>query len=128
MTSRLWQVADALFFLMFALSVVVQFNDPDPLRWATLYGAAAVVCLLSLVGRVAKWQPLVVGAIALIWAVTIAPRVVGTVSPKSMFSAWEMTNLSIEESREMYGLLLVALWMAVVAIRAERSTKRAQRS
>ena len=128
MARRIWQTADVLFFLMFAISVVVQFNDPDPIRWAAIYGAAAVVCLLSLVRRVASWQPLVVGAIALVWAATIGPRVVGRVDPKSMFSAWEMKDLGIEESREMYGLLLVAFWMAVVALRTPRSTQRAQRS
>ncbi|HEV8364918.1 MAG TPA: transmembrane 220 family protein [Gemmatimonadaceae bacterium] len=128
MTRRIWQAADVLFFLMFALSVVVQFNDPDPIRWVAIYGAAALVCLLSLIKRVRKWQPLLVGAAALVWAVTIAPRVVGRVDPKSMFSAWEMKDLGIEESREMYGLLLVAFWMAVVALRAGRSTQRAQRS
>ena len=128
MAARIWQIADALFFLMFALSVAVQFNDPDPIRWAAIYGAAALVCLLSLMRRVKKWQPLVVGAAALIWAASIAPRVVGRVDPKSMFSAWEMKDSGIEESREMYGLLLVAFWMGVVAARAARSTKRAQRS
>ena len=128
MTRRIWQAADILFFLMFALSVAVQFNDPDPIRWVAIYGAAALVCLLSLFGRVRKWQPLVVGLAASIWAVTIAPRVVGRVDPKSMFSAWEMKDTGIEESREMYGLLLVAFWMAVVALRAKRSAQRAQRS
>ena len=128
MVRRIWLATDVLFFLMFALSVVVQFNDPDPIRWVAIYGAAALVCLLSLFGRVRKWQPLVVGVIALIWAATIAPSVVGRVDPKSMFSAWEMKNLGIEESREMYGLLLVAFWMAVVALRAKRSAQRAQRS
>jgi len=127
MARRIWQAADVLFFLMFALSVAVQFNDPDPIRWAAIYAAAAVVCLLSLARRVARWQPLVVGAIALVWAATIAPRVVGRVDPASMFSAWEMKDSGIEESREMYGLLLVAFWMAVVALRAKRSTQRAQR-
>lgn len=126
MAHRIWWIADALFFLMFVLSVVVQFNDPDPIRWAAIYGAAALVCLLSLMGRVNKWQPLVVGAIALVWALTIAPRVVGRVDPKSMFSAWEMKSERIEESREMYGLLIAAFWMALVAIRAERSAKRTQ--
>ena len=128
MARRIWLAADVLFFLMFALSVVVQFNDPDPIRWVAIYGAAALVCLLSLIKRVRKWQPLVVGVIALIWAATIAPRVVGRVDPKSMFSAWEMKDSGVEESREMYGLLLVAFWMAVVALRAPRSTQRTQRS
>jgi hypothetical protein len=128
MARRIWRIADALLFLMFLLSVVVQFNDPDPIRWAAIYGAAALVCLLSLMGRVRKWQPLVVGAIALVWALTIAPRVVGRVDPQSMFSAWEMKSEGIEESREMYGLLIVAFWMALVAVRAERSAKRTQSS
>jgi hypothetical protein len=121
-------VADALFFVMFALSVVVQFNDPDPVRWAAIYGAAAVVCLLALVGRTARWPALIVGGVALVWAVTIAPRVVGKVNPREMFSAWEMKNAGVEESREMYGLLLIAFWMAGVAVRAERSAKRTQNS
>ena len=128
MAHRIWRVADGLFFLMFLLSVIVQFNDPDPIRWAAIYGAAALVCLLSLIGRVTKWQPLVVGAIALVWALTIAPRVIGRVDPKSMFSAWEMKSEGIEESREMYGLLIVSFWMALVAVRAERSAKRTQSS
>jgi transmembrane protein TMEM220 len=128
MPRHIWQFADVLFLLMFALSVVVQFNDPDPIRWSAMYAAAALVCLLSLIGRVTKWQPLVVGAIALVWALTIAPRVVGKVNPGEMFSAWEMKNAGVEESREMYGLLLVSFWMALVAVRAERSAKRAQRT
>jgi hypothetical protein len=64
----------------------------------------------------------------LVWALTIAPRVVGKVNPGEMFSAWEMKNAGVEESREMYGLLIVSFWMAFVAVRAERSTKRAQSS
>lgn len=128
MAHRIWWIADALLFLMFLLSVIVQYNDPDPIRWAAIYGAAALVCLLSLFGRVVRWQPLVVGAVALVWALTIAPRVIGRVDPKSMFSAWEMKSEGIEESREMYGLLIVSFWMALVAVRAERSAKRTQSS
>ena len=46
-----WKVADVLFLLMFAFSVVVQVNDPDPLAWMVIYGAAALACLLSLLGK-----------------------------------------------------------------------------
>jgi hypothetical protein len=35
-----------------------------------------------------------------------------------MFEEFEMKNIGVEESREMYGLLLVAGWMAVLAHRA----------
>jgi hypothetical protein len=56
-TGAAWKIADAIFLLMFVLSVVVQVNDPDPLRWMAIYGAAAVACLLSLTGRLPWWLP-----------------------------------------------------------------------
>jgi len=37
-----------LFFLMFALSIGVQYNDPDPWVWVAIYGYGAVVTLLAI--------------------------------------------------------------------------------
>jgi len=34
-------------FLVFVLSIVVQFNDPDPLSWIALCGVAAVLSGLA---------------------------------------------------------------------------------
>lgn len=107
--------------VLFAFSVVVQVNDPDPLRWMALYGLAAVACALSLVARARPWFPALVGVIALGWAATLAPRVLGNVPFSDMFGAFEMRSTGIEESREMYGLLIVAAWMAAVAVRASRT-------
>jgi hypothetical protein len=104
--------------LMFTFSVIVQANDPDPWRWMLLYGVAAGACLLAFRRGLRWWVPAVVGVIALIWSATIAPRVVGRVAFLDMFEEFEMKNAGIEESREMYGLLLVALWMAVLTARA----------
>lgn len=112
----LWRIADGLFLLLFAFSVVVQVNDPDPLRWIAIYSAAALACLVS---SQLHWTfPAAVGLVALAWAATLAPSVIGNVPFRSMFEEFEMKNLAIEESREMYGLLLVAFWMAVLAHRA----------
>ena len=120
----LWKVADVLFLLMFALSVVVQVNDPDPLPWMLIYGAAAVACLLSLTGKL-KWQfAVVTGIIALAWATSIAPRVVGQVRFMDMFADFEMKDLGVEESREMYGLILIGGWMAVLGHRTFWRGKR----
>jgi hypothetical protein len=119
-SARLWLVADGLFAILFTLSVLVQFNDPDPLPWATIYGLAAIVSGLSAAGRARTWVALAVCAIAAAWALTLAPGVVGRVPFGSMFDAWEMKNAGIEESREMYGLLMVGAWMAAVAVRARR--------
>ncbi len=113
-----WKVADALLLLMFVFSVAVQVNDPDPIRWMAIYGAAAVACLLSLIGRLPWWFAVLNGVIALAWAATIAPRVIGQVSFLDMFADFEMHDIGVEESREMYGLLLIGGWMAVLGHRS----------
>lgn len=115
---KAWKVADALFMLMFTFSVVVQLNDPDPLPWMAMYTAAAVACGLSVAGRCPWWLPVVTGLVALAWAATIAPRVIGQVSFLDMFQEFEMKDIGVEEAREMYGLILVGGWMSFVGHRA----------
>ena len=118
-----WRLVDAIFLLMFLFSVVVQFNDPDPLPWVAIYGLAAAACALSLLGRLRAWLPGLIAAVALLWAINLAPRVVGRVPFLEMFGAFEMKNVGVEESREMYGLLLVALWMAILFVRHRLATR-----
>lgn len=113
-----WKVADALFLLMFVFSVVVQLNDPDPIAWMAIYGAAALACLLSLMGKLPWWFAVLTGIVALAWAATIAPRVIGQVPFMDMFAEFEMKDIGVEESREMYGLILIGGWMAILGHRA----------
>lgn len=115
-----WTTANAVMLLAFAFSVIVQVNDPDPLLWMLIYGAAAAVCGLELGRRSNPLFAMGLSAAALGWAATIAPRVIGKVPFAAMFAEFEMKDLGVEESREMYGLLIVALWMAVVAVAAWR--------
>jgi hypothetical protein len=110
-----WRIADGIFVLLFAFSIVVQVNDPDPLPWIAIYGAAAIA---SLMAGSAHWMfPVAIGLVALAWAVTLAPNVIGQVPFLEMFEEFEMKDIGVEESREMYGLLLVAGWMAVLGHR-----------
>lgn len=123
MRGRLGTAAEVVMLLVFALSALVQANDPDPLPWIGIYGASAVVGALAL-RRPDQWlPPALVGAVALVWAATIAPRVVGRVPFGDMFGAWEMANPGIEASREMYGLLIVASWMAFLTVRGLRRAR-----
>lgn len=110
-------------FLVFGFSAAVQVNDPDPLRWIVIYLLAGAACVLSFTRRVRVWFPALVAVIALAWSATLVPRVWGRVPFGDMFGAFEMRDLGVEESREMYGLGIVAVWMAVVAIRAARASK-----
>ena len=113
MTARIWTLANWIMLLMFVFSAAVQFNDPDPLVWVGIYGAAAVVCGLELRRRTPLWAPVAVALIALAWAASLYSRA-HEVPISSLFSAWEMRNLHIEEAREMYGLAIVGVWMIVI--------------
>jgi transmembrane protein TMEM220 len=119
-----WRVADVLFLLMFAMSVAVQVNDPDPFVWMAIYGVAAIACLLSLLNRLPRWLPMIIATGAILWSLSILPRVLGKVPFGDMFAAWEMKDIGVEESREMYGLLLVAAWMLVLVWRSLGQTRR----
>ena len=105
--------------LLFLLSVIVQYNDPDPVRWIAIYGAAVAACVLALWGRVPGWLPAITGLAAAVWAAFLLPRVLGQVAPGELFRERGMATMGIEEAREMIGLLLVAIWMAVLFVSAK---------
>jgi hypothetical protein len=109
------RVANAVMAALFALAAAVQVNDPDPVRWMAVYGAACACSLMAARGRSPHPAvPAALAAIAVTWAVTIGLRV-GASSYPHMFDAWEMKTPAIEEAREATGLVLVAGWMLVGA-------------
>ena len=125
MKAKLWAAANILMLLMFVFSVIVQYNDPDPYVWMPVYGAAAIACGLELAHKLKWWMPALIAIATLVWAATIAPHVFGQVPFMDMFGAWEMKNTGVEESREMYGLLIVTGWMIVLAIANRPKARRA---
>jgi Transmembrane family 220, helix len=116
-----FRIVNAVMALVFLMAVVVQYNDPDPLRWIAIYGAAFVVSLLV-------WQrrrmhpaaPWFVAAMALVWSLSIMLGGPGGPNYLHMFDAWEMRSANVEQAREATGLLIVAAWMAILAVRGTR--------
>lgn len=109
-------VLNVVLALGFAAAAVVQWNDPDPLRWMALYGGAAVACLVWRRVRRGWVVAAVVGAAALVWAAAIALGMERVASVDEMFRPMEMKGGPIEESREAIGLGIVAVWMAFLVI------------
>jgi len=118
--TKAWRWTNVVMLLAFVFSVLVQFNDTDSLVWIAIYGVAAAACGLELSGRGGVGLPGATAIFALAWAAQLAPGVLGQVPFSEMFGAWEMNDVGVEESREMYGLLIVAAWMTVLAVRAAR--------
>lgn len=97
---------------LFIFAAGLQYNDPDPLRWMAVYLAAAAACIAAFFGP-RRVLPAAVGLAALAWAVTLAPEVAFF----RLFDRWEMKDAAVEETREFWGLVIVAGWMAALAAR-----------
>jgi hypothetical protein len=114
-----FRVVSALMTLLLAVAVAVQYNDPDPLRWMAIYGAACALSAVVVVRGRAPWAWVAaVGLVALVWGLMVARGAYGRSHLSEMFQSWEMKSPGVEEAREASGLLIVAAWMAVLAIQA----------
>jgi hypothetical protein len=107
----------------FLFSVIVQFNDPDPLFWMLIYGLAGAACVLAIGNRGSWIFPAAVGLVALVWAITLVSNVIGQVAFSELFEAFEMKDERVEIAREFGGLLIIAFWMAALVVAALRRKK-----
>ncbi|MBF0290394.1 MAG: transmembrane 220 family protein [SAR324 cluster bacterium] len=101
---------------MFFLCVIVQYNDPDPLGWIAIYGGAMISCLLFVRNRHYPIFSMTIGAIALIWAGVLFFGLQEAPDPvvwADVFGHAEMKTESVELTREIGGLLIVAVWVGI---------------
>jgi Transmembrane family 220, helix len=67
-----FRIVDALMALILLAAVAVQYNDPDPIRWMAIYGAACLLSVITVVQRhVHPAVRLLVSAVALVWSAAI---------------------------------------------------------
>ena len=124
MTARRYRVIHASVAFMFFGFAAVQWNDPDPLRWITLYGAAGSASLLAATGRSPRWLALATGAVALVWALTLVPEALQLRQLEDFTKRMDIMRPEIEIAREVGGLTIVTLAMAAVFVLAQRSPVR----
>lgn len=104
----------ALMSLLFFGFAVLQFNDPDPWIWISMYGLPGMLSLLHARGKPIIWFALTGCCVYLLMAYYWAPHLEGRF-------------IDNEEAREAAGLLLSAGWMGVLAVderRRQRSPRR----
>lgn len=108
--------------VIFFSFLVVQYNDPDPLIWMTIYGIVAAVCALAAFKKYYIWLILLGLAVC---TVELTTTVAG-------FKEWihlGMPNIAetmkaekpyIEYSREFFGLVLCIGTLAFQYIKARK--------
>lgn len=115
MQSRSFGVANRIMAVLFLISAIIQFNDPDPLRWAAIYGAAGFACLAARRFRYSWPLPTGVGLVALVWAAWLSP-ILPQVRLRDLARSMHAETPSIELGREFLGLLIVLGWMGVLMV------------
>lgn len=111
------QVLNTLFLAAFAMSALVQYNDPDAAAWVLIYAAAAALCLAQYRKTPPRWLAATLLIASLAWIGALLPDVVGRVPWRDIFDSISMRSRAVEEAREMGGLALVALWSAVLFLK-----------
>ncbi|MGE0399839.1 MAG: transmembrane 220 family protein [Kofleriaceae bacterium] len=100
---------------LFAICVALQYNDPDPLRWMLIYGAAMVISILLPAKREVWTVGIIAGAAALVWAVVLVMHVWGIIHLDDLWKKMSEKGGAVEEGREAGGLLIEAVWLLVAS-------------
>lgn len=103
------KIFSTLLFIMFVYFASLQFNDPDPQIWVTIYGAAALLHILSVFNIYNKYVTLAVMIILGIYDLFYIPGVVEWLQQPDkgdVFGMMRVDRIWIEESREFLGLVI----------------------
>jgi hypothetical protein len=110
---------------LYLVSVALQYNDPDPLRWMAIYGAAAVVSAFLPLRRWAMPVAYAVAAAALLWAVVLTPEIWGRVGFTDLWRKMSEKGGAVEVEREIGGLVIVVGWMVIGSLLRRRQLRAA---
>lgn len=113
-------LANGLMLVLFVWAAVMQYNDPDSLLWISIYGAAALCCILYMAGRLPALLAVILSGMYTLGTLYLLLQT--TVGPIAFFDETgnEMMGM-MEESREMLGLFLAAAWTGFLAWWVHRS-------
>jgi hypothetical protein len=109
--SRWFGFPSLLMGVLFLISVALQYNDPDPIQWMLIYGAAAVVSFWIPWNLKAKKLAVAVILVALPWLLFLLPDVIGVISFSDLFLKMDEKGGAVEVGRESGGLTIVIVWM-----------------
>ena len=111
--------------LLFILFAFFQWNDPDPWLWMTIYGVAAILCAMAARGRFPMPVLLTIIALCIVGAIYLYPdySVSEWIQQELQQQDLSMKTQNMEEARDTFGLLSVAVILSVAAIFGWRQAK-----
>lgn len=110
----MFRYVSMLMLAIFVLSMAVQYNDPDPIRWMAIYAVPAVYAGLAIRG-IHHWSAVPV-SVGFLWGVLYWMPGTPIENPMNLMTDVKMVNLGVEEWREDGGLMICAGWMVVLSV------------
>jgi hypothetical protein len=110
---------------LYLISAALQYNDPDPLRWAAIYLAAAVAAAALPLKRWAIPLSLGVAIVSLVWALVLVPDIWGRVGFTDLWGKMSEKGGAVEIEREIGGLVIVVGWLIPGALLRRRQLRAA---
>lgn len=106
------RIAAGILGILMILFCVVQYNDPDALRWIAIYGMTAVFCSIYAL------QPAVLakGIGALLLSVALVAAIAGMIWYWPTADGWWKQDVwwETETAREGMGMMIVSLFLAII--------------
>ncbi len=106
-----FKILSILFTILFLISAGLQYNDPDPMLWVTIWSIAVVLSILFFFDKISSSVLFVVGAVCFIAFLILFP---------SNFQGFGLDDGDIKDvelAREAVGLLIIALVLFMYAFR-----------
>ena len=100
---------------LLAVSVVLQYNDPDPARWMAIYGVGALLSVALPARRAAALPGVVLGAAALAWAAYLVYDTWGAIGLGDLTGRMSEKGGAVEEGREAGGLAIEGAWLVAAS-------------
>jgi lysylphosphatidylglycerol synthetase-like protein (DUF2156 family) len=124
---RLSQFFFSIWSLLFILFAYWQGNDPDAVIWVAAYAIAAILCVLTAMGKYFTWLTALVALVSFVLGIYFFPSSVS----EWVLQEWQQKDLSMktldmEKARESFGLLIISVIMTLAALtgfRKKRSRK-----
>src|SRR5256885_15458140 len=111
------RVLHGVMALLVLWSAYLQYNDPDPLPWASMYVVAMVLALSGVVARPLFWQSAVVATFAFAWTMALVPAIPVWATSTVRTTFYMHTGDDVEEeARECGGVSIVTFWSLVVLV------------
>ncbi len=130
MKLKMIRYSNLVFALLFLLSAILQYNDPDPLIWILLYLYSAVLCLLAFRKKFYPYAYLAGILVYSLYATYLFFAADGVADWFSMHHAESITGSMkadkpwIEATREFFGLFIMIIILAVNYVHSRKKVIR----